>query len=398
MTNELITPLTQTIVDGKYKLGAVIRRSVQSTIYETEVIDDRGRVRPAVIRVRERNEENSESKLKQWRDAMQLTHPNLLRLFAAGSAELDGAMVEYVVIERADESLAGVLAERPLSEGEVREMLGPAIGALQYLHKKGYAHGSLRTSNVMAVGDQLKLSTDSALRFADGGLPEADMQAFGALISEALGPGDPPERFLNIIQHCRDADTSKRWTADQLADFLNAPPPEPQPVKMPELRRPAHPRSRRTPRWVFAGLAALVLIVLGTAALRNKRAPAAQITPAPIVTRTPPPVNPAIPPLSQAAQHPLVVKPAPHSKRVRRENGWSVIVAAYGSRDAAEKRMRSLAGKWPDFHPSVQEQRTEKAPYVVVLGENLSEDAAQSLRQRAVSAGLPRDTYIKRLM
>ena len=60
-----------------------------------------------------------------------------------------------------EESLDGVLGERALTiTSETREMLVPALAALDYLHKKGYAHSRLRPSNVMAVNDQLKLSTD----------------------------------------------------------------------------------------------------------------------------------------------------------------------------------------------------------------------------------------------
>lgn len=393
-TNELITINTQAIIDGKYRLGAIIRRTVQSTLYETEVSEDREGARPGVIRIRELNEENPGSMLNRWRDAIELSHPNLLRMYATGNAELDGVPVEYEVMERADESLAGVLAERSLSEEEVREMLDPAVHALEYLHMKGYTHGALKASNVMAVGNQLKLSTDSICRVGDGWSTAEDMQALGALISEALGPGDPSERFLNIIQHCRDADVSKRWTVEQLADFLKAPSEAPKVQRAIPAPRFANHRSRRTPKWVFAALAALVLIVLGAAALRNRESAAAPIaTPIPVVKPYPAPVNRAV---NSTAPDSGVTAAAP--RKGKRENGWSVIVAAYSSRDAAEKRMRKLASRWPGFHPSVTEQHKEKAPYIVVLGQNLSEDAAQSLRRRAVSSGLPRDTYIKRML
>jgi hypothetical protein len=46
----------------------------------------------------------------------------------------------------------------------------------------------------------------------------------------------------------------------------------------------------------------------------------------------------------------------------------------------------------------VSARPAEKTHYLLVLGENLSEDQAEALRKRAVESGLPRDTYIKRLM
>jgi hypothetical protein len=44
-----------------------------------------------------------------------------------------------------------------------------------------------------------------------------------------------------------------------------------------------------------------------------------------------------------------------------------------------------------------QQRSAEKTYYLVMLGQNLSEDAADSLRKQAVASGLPKDTYIKRV-
>jgi hypothetical protein len=75
-----------------------------------------------------------------------------------------------------------------------------------------------------------------------------------------------------------------------------------------------------------------------------------------------------------------------------------VIVAAYATREAAEKRMRTMAARWPRFNPTVLQPGTGRTHFVVVLGHNLSQDAADALRKRAVAAGFPRDTYIKNLL
>ena len=60
--------------------------------------------------------------------------------------------------------------------------------------------------------------------------------------------------------------------------------------------------------------------------------------------------------------------------------------------------MRTLMSRWPNFHISMSEPQAEKTRYLIVLGQNLSEDQAEALRKRAVESGLPRDTYIKRVM
>src|SRR5205823_4339174 len=80
----------------------------------------------------------------------------------------------------------------------------------------------------------------------------------------------------------------------------------------------------------------------------------------------------------------------------RRANGWAVVVAAYGARGPAEKRAQEMAKRWPKFKVNIFEPESEKARHLVVIGTNLSEDAAKALRARAISSGMPRDTYIKR--
>ena len=159
--------------------------------------------------------------------------------------------------------------------------------------------------------------------------------------------------------------------------------------------------SHKTPKWIFAGLAAVVLIVLLVALYRSKQPIAAPVTSPPPVARQHATVAPPQPLIQPAPPQPAA-RPQPvtaaSTREGRKGSGWSVIVAAYVSREAAEKRMRTLADRWHNFNLSVLERHSERVPYLVVLGENLSEDAAQSLRQRAVNSGLPRDTYIKKTM
>ena len=349
--------------------------------------------------------------VRRYRSAMRLEHPHLLCLYAAGTSRTDGVTQAWVVMERADESLAGVLAERALSEDEVGEMLRPAVAALAHLHKNGYAHGAIRPSNVLAAGDQLKLSSDNAVRIAEEGVPApdilaADIQALGALIAESLterGPHGvirhPAGRFAEIVRHCSEPDLAKRWTAEQIAARLEEKAAEPSPETIapaPEPERSGRsPESYRAPKWIFVALAAVVLAVLLSALLRKSNN-----TPAPVAT---PPVVSAE---SKAAPPPPAIQPAPAKAKPfpepplsigRKADGWFVIVGAYGSRDAAEKQMNSLAKHWPAFHLRVSERSSERAPWLVTLGENLSEDEAESVRARAVHAGLPHDAYIKRI-
>ncbi len=226
MANEFLSQNDE-IVDGSYRLGAVIKRSIRSTVYKTEFGEDG---LPAVIKIREYESPESDELLERWRNAMELAHPNLLKIYAAGSSVLNGAPIVYVVMERADESLKSVLTERALTPDETRELIEPSVAALQYLHKHGYAHSRLGPSNVLAVQDQLKLSSDNAIRVNDGGSTTEDMKALGVLIFQALTQQIPngdgqleldslrkaPDPIPNIVRHCLDPDPARRWTAEQV--------------------------------------------------------------------------------------------------------------------------------------------------------------------------------------
>jgi len=123
--------------------------------------------------------------------------------------------------------------------------------------------------------------------------------------------------------------------------------------------------------------------------------------PSPLGKTTPPaPVRQA--PKAAAVAPPVETPAAPAAARPARAaarggDGWTVVVAAYNVRDLAEKRARDLAKRWKAFQVEVVEAPSEKVRLLVVIGKNLSQDQADALRRRAVSSGMPRDTYIKRI-
>jgi hypothetical protein len=444
MTNDFLARSLDQMVAGVYQRGALLHRSADCAVYETKFGDE---ALPAAIKIRRGDMADAERVVTRWRNAIKLAHPNLLRVYAAGSSMLDDVSIIYVVMERADESLAGVLAERPLSETETREMVAPALAALRYLHKNGYAHSNLKPSNVLAVGDLLKLSCDSATRTEDGGEPAEDMWELGAVVVQALTQAPPKmeegggpyilrkasEPLADIVRHCLDPDPDTRWTADQAAARLDGrvisvPPPVPyqpredaprasvSPVAQFRVgagRRAADGESRRTPSWIFGALAALVLIVVLVGLWRKEySSPAAITPPPPVASESGPALTPPGPeaitpeanvPETQAPspaaapKAPAGVNPAASSAAARRQEGWSVIVAAYNSPEPAEKRQQEMARKWSKFQLSVLHQENAgKNFYLVLIGQNLSEDEADALRKRAIAAGLPRDTYIKK--
>src|SRR5258708_9541643 len=112
-------------------------------------------------------------------------------------------------MECAEENLAEILPVRALSPAESSEMLPPAAEALGFLHRAGFVHGRVRPSNITAVENQLKLSTDSLRKIGEGGgaraasaydapevataglSPAADVWSLGMTLVSLLTPSGP---------------------------------------------------------------------------------------------------------------------------------------------------------------------------------------------------------------
>lgn len=130
-----------------------------------------------------------DAQLARWKIASRITHPHLLPLLEIGRCELEGVPCAYAVMEYADQTLEQLLRHRPLTETEAREMMVPALDALAFLHGRGFVHGGLKPPNVLVVGEQLRLASDT-LRVS--GSAAADIQGLGRTLVEALTRHAPP--------------------------------------------------------------------------------------------------------------------------------------------------------------------------------------------------------------
>jgi TonB family protein len=207
------------------------------------------------------NAENPELQLSWWELAAKLSHPHLLRLFQRGRCQLDGMELLYCVTEYAEESLAQILPYRPLTPTETRDMLQSVVDALAYIHAKGFVHGHIAPANVMAVGEQIRISSDrlcgagessrvlgtpgryAAPEIGDGGVmsPSADVWSLGMTLVEAMTQHPPiregteqaelvlpetlPEPFFDIASHCLRRNPQLRWTVAQVAARLQRTSP-----------------------------------------------------------------------------------------------------------------------------------------------------------------------------
>src|SRR5579864_5900898 len=156
------------VIDGKFLLEQYLGGSGPCAVFRTQLPTTdgyssdprwRGANRPLAIKLIA-DSPNAELQLSRWRMAQGISHPHLLRILDTGRCRLGDIDLIFAVMEHAEENLAQIVPERPLTVAEAREMLPPVLDALAYLHGRGLAHGHLRPANIMAAGNVVKLSSD----------------------------------------------------------------------------------------------------------------------------------------------------------------------------------------------------------------------------------------------
>ena len=143
-------------VAGSFPLLKFLGSSESSAVFLTDRAGEQ-----AVIKLLPAAGEAARAQLARWERASQLSHSHLVRIFEHGIVEGEEGLV-FVVMEYAEEVLSQV--DRPLTSAEALDALAPTLNALAYLHDKGFAHGRLKPSNILAINDRLKLSGDAPLR------------------------------------------------------------------------------------------------------------------------------------------------------------------------------------------------------------------------------------------
>jgi serine/threonine protein kinase len=244
------------IVDRRFPLLKYLGGTDHSCVFLTDFEYVEGKTRKAAIKLIEEVPGHAEAQLIRWRLAAKFDHSHLLRIFHMDRCKLDGASMLYVVMENAEENLADTLLERPLSQEEMHDLFGIILDVLGYLHSKGFVHGHIQPSNIMAIGDQVKLSSDGICRIAEEmehhngrtrySAPEctsaaptaaSDIWSLGATLVDCLaGPLDKlgasnrgkitvsqdlPAPFLEIARHCLVEDPRRRWDVSQLKALLH---------------------------------------------------------------------------------------------------------------------------------------------------------------------------------
>src|ERR1700761_2813961 len=111
---------------------------------------------------------------RYWRGRPELNQPNLVKLKKYAQVELDGTSLVYAVMEPVEANLGEILSQGRLSAVETRQIATSLAAALEVLHAHGFVHEHVEPSNVMAVGEVVKLRSDCVREASEG--REGDQQ------------------------------------------------------------------------------------------------------------------------------------------------------------------------------------------------------------------------------
>jgi TonB family protein len=267
------------VIDGSFPLLEWLGGSGGNAVFLTELAGS-GSERGAIKLVTDSLQ--AEHRLAVWSSVAALSHPHLLRIHNFGRAEIEGTKFAYIVADLASEVLSEIIPERPLTTDETREMLGPVLDALGYLHQSGYVHGHLKPSNILVVDNEIKLSSDSILPIGQVAskpderdiyrapeiarapvTPVADTWSLGMTLIEALTqqplagnegkeadpvvPASVPEPYSTIARECVRRDASRRCSLENVRAILEGRlrPAEPAPPQRLDGPNPVPPDGDR---------------------------------------------------------------------------------------------------------------------------------------------------------
>ena len=247
---EVWTRWTGEVVDGLFPLESCLGSTDHSAVFLTESPAQNGS--KAALKLVPARPTYAGSLLARWNAIARLHHPHLVRLLHAGQCQLAQDQYLYVVMESADQNLAELLLRRALTREEAWELLLPIVDVLAFLHRKHLVQGHLKPSNILVVGDTLKLSSDTirGVGQAAGSYrrqsvydpPEknsstpGDIWALGVTLAEGLTqahpsgtvepgeepvlPPDFPPTFADAVRRCLSYEPTERPSAADLKSWM----------------------------------------------------------------------------------------------------------------------------------------------------------------------------------
>jgi TonB family protein len=228
---ELWTRWEGQVVKGVFPLRRFLGGSDQGAVFLSEY--NAGKLVDVAIKIAPAVASQAEARLAHWRTVAALSHPHLVRLFDMGRCQLGGREFVFVVMEYGEQTLAEFLTQRALTAGEVRPVLLPTLDALAFLHRNQLVHAQLKPSNLLVVGDQLKLASDVVRPLGHRGVSSADdiwslgmtlVEVFTRRTPDMSGEqyeassllADVPAPFANIARRCLNPNAASRPSVTEL--------------------------------------------------------------------------------------------------------------------------------------------------------------------------------------
>lgn len=360
-------------VSGKFPLRHWLGGSDHSAVFLTE----RPGLAKAAIKLITVEAGNAEHELNRIRATTRLSHPHLIRTFEAGRGQLDGESFLYVVMEFAEEDLSQILPQRALAPDEVSDLLPPLLDAVSFLHGKGFVHKRIKPSNVLAVGNQLKLSADQITPLSDtnsvrrrdvydapetaAGIvsPASDVWSVGVTLVAAITqnvslaeqaspkssnlPETIAEPYRAIVRECLQLDPKRRCSVQEIQARLQ-PATRPAPARPEPV--PAKPTTSQQYRYnwrMLIPVAVLLAIVLGWLVFRGKPAEKASENPT-ADQRQQVPQQTTAENKPSAAPAPLVRKPAKPAEPAREASATSGNVRRQVMPDVSKGARNTIRG------------------------------------------------------
>lgn len=402
------------VLAGKYLLEQCLGESENATLFRTSYGPD---AHPAVLRLIPAGAAAAAVQLALWRRVAGFAHPNLLPLLDSGHTEHDGEPVLYALFECPDETLQTALDQGPLPESDALEILRAASAALNYLHSQDLVHTAIDARHVVAVGNQIKLWSDTIHPPIRSETAAEDVASLGDLLfhvltghtigsSQSPDLARVPDPFRRIIENTSAKPPQRRWNLSQITEAVD---PRPLASQRPTSARRS-PSRRALPLWAYAALAAM-LAGLGFLFLPKSLPVAISPTPphpqysnpatskAPLsdLPRTPPPSAESAPPISEAPPPEVGPTTSTASEAPPRPHEvWRVVAYTYFRYADAQLKAKTINRRWPAGKAAVfSPNGSNRPPYLVALGGVMTRDQAVHLLKIARGKGLPRDTYIR---
>jgi eukaryotic-like serine/threonine-protein kinase len=254
MSSELWKNWEGQIVDQRYQLRRYLGSTDHSAVFLAEMHDSEPK--EVAIKFISADFGNRDAQIAAWKDASNLSHPGLLKIYGAGSFKFEEMDLLYIAMEYAEENLSQVLPSRPLMADEASQVVNSVVDVLVYLHGKDLVHGHVKPSNILAQGELLKLSSDTICLTGQvremrrerslydapelpgsAYTPAADVWSLGVTLVEALTqqhavlpfneqadpiiPETVREPYMEIARQSLRREPRLRWTSAKIAERLN---------------------------------------------------------------------------------------------------------------------------------------------------------------------------------